>query len=430
MSSKELNPFGVTLKASFFLFAVSIASLASHRAHAVKLDSYCVYLTSENKAIVQNAKKMLPIASVSKVFTTQWALHRLGPNYRFYTDFLITKDPKIAGAHRVHIKGTRDPYFDQINFHQMVSEFNRMGITHISLLTFDENLKFFSDPKGKFAATNEFKSGYPYPQDVEAMLKARSPFIGAAYNQSSRRLVAGGHKPLNPNPRMRIDKIEHLPTFAYKPPQRGVLIKTMGSAPLKDLLREMNRNSNNFAANQIFEYLGGPSEYHKYAEKQFKFKVGKDLSFINGAGSPHRIGDKYKLYNHATCSAVLKVMVWMKTYLSHPKTKLSMNSVLPVAGEGTKNTLDGSYNNDTLEKVLIGKTGTINQAVTFTGFANTKKGDVFFYYNMDTEIGGTDATYDIAKRWRESRVRIRSRITEMVDKLGGGIQADIKPLAF
>jgi serine-type D-Ala-D-Ala carboxypeptidase/endopeptidase (penicillin-binding protein 4) len=419
---------------------ISLILYFSTQALGAALDSYCVYSKSERKFNGKDMAEVLPIASVSKIFTTQWAIAKLGPNFRFTTEFTIAPDAKIKDAWTVHIKGAHHPYFDKMSMHTLVAELNRMKIYHISVLSFDENVDFLWDAKGGFAATLEmtkkYPADYPTPTDVLETFKAKAPFTGDEYYANYKRATAKGFKNLIPNPKMKVDNIKLISASSFAKP-KGAIVKKMYSAPLTDILREMNRNSNNHAANQIFEFLGGEKAFNKIKKNLLRLNPN-EVFIVNGSGGPKRFAPDYsednKIYNKANCIAVVKSMAYINTYLSHPNINLNLQSVLPVAGEETANSLDGSYNHNDLDRVLIGKTGTANQAVTLAGFVKAHVGDIYFYYNMAITKKCTGATWKAILNCRkaarrEGRIQIKAKVTELIKKhYGGGLKVEVKPL--
>ena len=98
---------GIQIRAMVYLF-VSTMSLQAQAGH---LQSKCVLAEASNEIVGQNVDKLLPIASVSKLFTTLWSVSAKGVDSKFVTRFYVT----AAGSDTfdVHLQGAWDPYFSE-----------------------------------------------------------------------------------------------------------------------------------------------------------------------------------------------------------------------------------------------------------------------------------------------------------------------------
>ncbi|MCC6137900.1 MAG: D-alanyl-D-alanine carboxypeptidase, partial [Bdellovibrionaceae bacterium] len=84
-----------------------------------------------------NANKGFVIASLSKIFTTYWALEKRGPFFQYETIVHIeTLSPTVSN---IHISGGADPTWGREMLHYLASELDRLGVRKIEKLTFDEN---------------------------------------------------------------------------------------------------------------------------------------------------------------------------------------------------------------------------------------------------------------------------------------------------
>lgn len=380
-------------------------------AYAAKLSSYC-YLPDLPNAKIQgeNFNKKLPIASVSKIMTSYWSLKMAHADYKFPTK-IYAQEAKRAGEFNIHIEGSRDPYFGKESLFYVISKLNEKGIEKIDRLTFDENFKFFWNITAKDVAQGHYSTNAPSPDEVTGQLnKLKNPKnLTREYKGIYKYLASVGIK-LSPRVDLKVRNISFVSKKAmdlsdyqeYAP---------MLSTPLHVLLKEMNRNSNNHAANQIFEFFGGAQRFMPFINRTLGLK-SRDIEFHNGSGD-RLDSNAGAAYNSATCSAVLKIMKSLKDTLH--EQHLDMEDIMPVAGM-EQNTLE-RFSNDTTENSLVGKTGSVSQARTLAGLLSTKNGNIFFMYNY--MINGTNAD-----RLRATKA-ILKHITSLIKANGGG--TDINP---
>lgn len=385
-----------------FAAILSIASIEP--ASAARIQSSCRMKAGDLKSITGSSiNDRLPIASVSKVMTSWWIISSRGLRYRFETKFRVT--PLEDGRYDVHIEGSRDPYFGKESLHFAISELNRYGVKNIRRLTFDENFKFFCDITSSGVAQGFYTPRSPVPSRVLSELKSMKSLTDgydATYKRASARKIAMLKEPV-----FVTEEISFKSQADALELETSAATLVMHSAPLQVLLKEMNRNSNNHAANQIFEHLGGAEAFQAHALAALGLDE-TDLRFLNGSGDRVDLPTG-KAYNEATCGATLKIIDSLKTLLS--KENRSLEHVLAVIGRDTSSTPHKLYNNSLTAGSVMAKTGTVNPSVTLGGLAHTKTGPYIFMFNAKT-TGGSD--------WSSGRNLIRTNLLSMMRALGGG----------
>jgi D-alanyl-D-alanine carboxypeptidase len=168
----------------------------------------------------------------------------------------------------------------------------------------------------------------------------------------------------------------------------------------------MNRNSNNHAANQIFQHFGGGGRFRDFVQKKLDL-TDKDIFFVNGSGAPL---DPEHYYNKATCSAMIKIMRDLRQTMK--KNNGGMKDVAAVVGVDKSSTTSRMYLNSTTDKSVVAKTGTVSPNITLAGLMTTKAGEFFFMYNFATK--GSEAD------WRNARGKIGALLTKEIRSRGGG----------
>lgn len=386
-----------------FAGAATLIGLTASPAFAAKLASFCTLKSMDPNAKIEGVEvdKRMPIASVSKVATAWWSVSVKSLDFRFPTAFHVT--PAGDGAYNVHIEGSRDPYFGLQSFHFAISELNKRGIKKINRLTFDENFKFFRSPTSEDVAIGFYNTASPSSATVLSQLQANPLTSGwantvAVAKQAGATLVA--------KPEFSVKSMAFVARADAKDAAE-TKVYYMRSAPLEGLLKEMNRNSNNHAANQIFEHMGGAAKFQEFAKTTLQLGE-KDIRFVNGSGDRADFDDGSR-YNEASCSAMLRIMKNLRAKLIDSGKDLQ--NVMAVVGRDTSSTASRIYGNDTTSGAVVAKTGTVSPDITLAGIIHTKEGDYYFMYNMATN--GTRAD------WNSARAQIRKLITDLIKKYKG-----------
>jgi D-alanyl-D-alanine carboxypeptidase/D-alanyl-D-alanine-endopeptidase (penicillin-binding protein 4) len=407
----SLNVNGDSMKRALLNSVVILGtSLTASGALASKIKASCYLQDGEGKALQGvNVDERHEIASVSKVMTAYWAVKKMGTEGRFPTVFHIT--PVANNLYDVHIQGSHDPYFGRQTLQFLVSELNQIGVSHIRSLTFDEKFRFLEEVRGRSAAQGHFQLDAPSDHRVMVEMRGTLNALTKGYDLLSKKAQDGQGLRLRKSIALRVDSIEFKSTadFVATPETRAHVYM---SAPVHVLLKEMNRNSNNYAAHQIFEALGGAEEFQKFIKADLNLEE-KEIKFVNGSGDRLDLVGNKSVYNEATCRSVVKIVRALD--LEMQRQKSSILDVMAVAGEdpseNERSTVTALYNADSTSGALVAKTGTVNPSVTLAGMISTNEGDVYFGY-----IYGTKGT---AADWRDARGMIRSQVFKLMSNFGG-----------
>lgn len=370
---------------------------------ASEVGAVCYAPLSKPEAIEGfNIGGRLPIASVSKLMTSHWIVKAKGIDYRFRT---LVHAVKVEGDQfDLHFQGSRDPYFGAEKFHYLISELNKKGITKIRNMTFDENFKFFwfsDDPEvNRSIAVGFYINSEPSVDVVLKQLRAYGKFT-QGYDETYTK-AKKLNLPMAETASFSVDQIDFLKSgdFTMKPGSDTFVVASRKTA---DFLKEMNRNSNNHAANQIFEHLGSAQAYKKFILEELKM-TSKDILMLNGSGDRVDTPQGPK-YNEATCEATLKIIIDLHKDLLAKKSSLSKVATIVGTNSGSATQL---YNNDLTRDSVVAKTGTVNPAVTLGGMASTQKGIIFFMFIVDPE-----------GNFSEARRVIKKNLLELIAKNGG-----------
>lgn len=379
------------------------------QASAANLSAEC-FVAAKDGSVVEgvHVDQRLPIASVSKVLTAHWAIAALGKDYRFQTKIHIT--PLAEGGVDVHLEGGNDPYFSLPQFQYLATELNKMGITQIREMTFDEDMQFLMDARRREVAIGHWLPHDPSRDRVMKNLRAAVTNIRSKFEVHATEISESAKIEMPKSVDLKIGNIEFLPKLEYQK-KESTKSYVMKSVTLDRILKEMNRNSNNYSAEIIFRHLGGVEKYHEFIDARLTVDRTM-LRFVNGSGNRFDHQTLGAQYNEASCSTVLRVMVDLENIMV--SLGGTLQDVMAVAGEdapGESSTVTRIYSNDATTSAVIAKTGTVNPVVTLSGLGSTQQGHIYFTYIMGTNGSRAD--------WTAGRGEIRRKLIEMMTKNGG-----------
>ncbi len=380
------------------------------------LNSFC-HLAAGNSSGLEiqgtNTDEKLPIASVSKLITSYWALIEKGRDYRYYTKVFYKKN--ADGTSLVHIQGGNDPYFGKEFLHFVISELNAKGIKSVKELSFDEKFKFTWNVSSKAVAIGDYTPESPTPDEVlRNLLRVKN--LTADYAKT---LVFAKEQgiAMASSAQLSVRKFSFQKEAEFQ--SNGFEFIAFRSSPLNVLLKEMNRNSNNYGSNIIFESIGGAKEFKKFIEKRLNL-TSEDIEIFNGSGNRLTIEGTGN-YNSARCSVVLKILIDFENVLK--AQALKFEDIVSVVGADATSSSSNLYKNDVTENSVIAKTGTVSPAILLAGVISTKKGSVYFMYNMKTN--GT------RRDWRDAQRKIKLQITNLIQKeYNGGVPISYQAIKF
>lgn len=395
---------------------------------AAKLISHCVLNDSTQEVEGQNLDERLPIASVSKIHTSLIAATTFNLQHKFFTQVYVST--VAPGIYNVHLKGSLDPYFNKSKLHMIISRLNELKITQIQNLTFDENVKYLheTDTSRGFRVggqliqplTLKAELNFPQPDLVTRQLQNMS-YILKTYPESYKLAASMGVK-LFKNPKLKVQKTSFKTSAEFEPDANSQQIY-VASQDLKTILKSLNWNSNNHAANQMFSVSGGHNRFADLFYGTFK-EVGENVFFVNGSGQNHDMTGQGRLYNEATCRNTVRTVRMLKKAVENQNAKIT--DVLAVVGTDKGSTVGGVvYSNPMTTGAVAAKTGTIGTHVTLAGVANTKNGLKYFMYYV--ELGYPSAKVKNKRAWlaqEDDRGRrlISIELTKLMKTSGGPVK--------
>ena len=382
---------------------------------------YAVWADTGEPITAYNEKLPLNPASNIKLITSYCALKELKPNFRFATKFYTDTPLQNGEINNLWVKGEGDPSMVNESLLAMVQNLKNFGLRKINGdIYIDASYFDAQDYPGRqdnneraynattSATSLNFNSVEVQIDGKQAHLLPETPYL-----KLNNRLKIGGKRAqvmMSTQPGKGIEIVTvsgRIPARAapfslyrniYRPPdffghslmaifqQEGIRVTgrvKMGTAegktlfwkweskPLHEIVRDMNKFSNNFIAEQLTKFLGAkelgaPGTTDKGVEvfKNCLAKMGvdtKNLSLENGSGLSYN--------NQATAEQLVKVL---SAGFRDPQLREDFISSLSVGG--VDGTMKRRHLPKELEGVLRAKTGSLNGISTLAGFVPAEKG--------------------------------------------------------
>ena len=377
-------------------------------------------------------------ASVTKVFTTAAALCLLHPDYRFKTEVYMRKRPDngvVAGP--LYIKGYGDPFLVNERITYLVNELKTFGLEKIDgPLIMDDS---FFDAQGQGPGWSQDDTSRPYQapmgalslnfNSVTVMLFAgekvgkparvelnpdsdhfrlvnrvvtshKRTWIKIDVDRIGKRtrvLVRGrvnvhhpgsrhhcrvtqptwyvGHSIRNALKRAGIRARRHIRRGSV--PARADLYYTLRSPALGELVRKVNKLSQNFMAEQLLktlgaEFMGEPGSWYKGQQVMNAF-LEEEVGIPSGTYILHN-GSGLNDVNRITVSQVVKLLHYM-----WGRFDVRPDFLASLAVAGADGTVNGRFAHPTLARTMRLKTGSLENVRALSGYIHSRGKQVFAF---------------------------------------------------
>ena len=336
--------------------------------------AYC-YTDEQNQIYGKNINMRIKLASVSKLMTSLWAMEILGSHYKYETKLYI------KGNH-LHIKGSLDPFMGNEKIFFLLSQLNDLGFNKFDLITFDKTIQI--NPNAEIP-TNQYPiiSRASNARNLKMYFNTKDwPLeLSAEYN----RIAA-----LDTSGRMRkfvnfeIGDAQYVESNPYENDNQVTLL-TLSSPELLKYLKEINVQSNNYAAHTIFLKLGGEAKFEKFLNDRYS-QTSNTIHFYNGSGLP-QINNGVRYDNYSTCHATTELISALKYSVEDQGINLSDLIAVPGSDAGT-------FSNrpfpSELKNSVMAKTGTLTNISNLAGIISSSKGLSFYgMFNNSKDIEGS-----------------------------------------
>ncbi len=413
------------------------AILASHPLEDARVGIEVLSVATGQVMYAHDADELLNPASNAKLFTTVAALARLGPEYRFATDFGCAGGLREGRCRTLYLRGDGDPALYTERVYGIAGELLHRGLGRVGSIVVDDSYfdrvragpgwnqdhgdKPYLAPVGAMSINHNAVAIYVTPADrrwgrARIGLEPASSFFKVENGVRMvpprwrrhlfpRSIAAGEHQlivvrgrvPVGGRTAVFYKKIDNPPlyagdTFAAILRQRGVrvtggvrlgtmppgtpILFTSYSPDLAEIVRQMDKESNNFMAEQLFKTLGAemegtPGSWPKGAEavadylEQIGIPRGSYL-MQNGSG----LNDE----NRFSAAQIVRL-------LRHVATKTNfypeLASALGIAGRD--GTVHSRMTGTPAEGRLRAKTGTLENVTALSGYVRVEGGALWAY---------------------------------------------------
>lgn len=392
-----------------------------------------------------NVSELLNPASNVKLVTAAAALHKLGPEYRFPTEFWCSGQ-RASSCGTLYIKGHGDPMLYTERVYGIANQLLALGLAQVSDIVVDdtwfdefrggpgwdqENVdRPYLAPAGALSINHNAVAIHILPASTvnrapQIRTNPASAFFRIENNLRSvtarsrrylvpssipdgnhQRIRVTGRLPVGSEPLVFYRKIDNPPFYAGETfktilQERGIAVKgrvrlgvtpddasllyTAWSPSLAEVVRELNKYSNNFIAEQLIktlgaEFRGAPGSWEKgisvveevLAEMgimrgSYVMKNGSGLNDINR-------------FSAAQLAHLLKVVWERASYFPEFAASLGI-----AAKDGTlRSRLDGTQ----AQGLLRGKTGTLQNVSALSGYVRSPRNERLAYVILVNDFSG------------------------------------------
>lgn len=310
--------------------------------------------TSDSLLANHQGTTPLPAASITKVATSLVALSTFSPNHRFVTTISTTgpiQNSTLEGD--LIIQGNKDPFFIWEEAFALGNLLNELGIKRV---------------KGNLIVSGKFYMNYEYdPLKSGNLLKVgMNSLLWTPQALTQYQTLPPG----TPRPQVIIDGAVKVVSSA---PSNAKLLVRHYSPTLADLLKKMNRYSNNKMAEMIADSVGGAKQVAKKAATIANVPEA-EIKLVNGSG----LSELNKMSPRAAVALFLAIDRYLKPL------NMTVGDVLTVVGQD-KSILDERK----IPQMSVVKSGTLNTVSALAGALPTKDKGIVWFAIMN---GGTNLT--------------------------------------
>lgn len=316
------------------------------------------FATSNQGIWVQNHEQLLashqgstplPAASLTKVATSLALLHSFGPEHRFTTEIGITgaMEAGVVQGDLV-ISGGADPFFVWEEAMAVANRLQERGIRQINgnlVIQGKFYMNFSTDPQQAGELLRQGLNAQLWPSEAETQFQS---------------LPAG-----TPRPQLAVQGA--VVVVSQSPPDLQPLLRH-SSQPLVELIKKMNRYSNNLMADMLAAEVGGPGVVAAQVA-EITGLPAQEIQLINGSG----LGVENRLSPRAATALFIHLAELLQAQ------DLTVADAFEVVGID-----DGVLEKRLLPTPLVAKSGTLNQVSTLAGALPTQDQGILWFAIMNT----------------------------------------------
>ena len=325
----------------------------------------------------KNSHKLHHPASTTKLFTAATALAKLGSDFQFETTLYADAIVKGEVVGNIYLKGRADPVLQSQDVVKLGDALLQSGVKSIQgQIVVDET---YLDPVWE---------GPGWMRDDRPLWISALSIREVEPNASAMsRSLACGHLLKTALKEKEVHVTGKIVSGTVPSDARSIARHL--SPPLTDILRLMNKPSDNWVAELLFKTIGAEVRGEPGTWKKGRETIAEFLGEIMDEPLAHRFVDGSGLsrYNLLNAELLTKLLVYMyHNFELMPEFLAS----LPIAGvDGTlKNRMQGV----SAEKVLRAKTGTLSGVSALAGYTVTADDEVFAFGILISHYVGSAAS--------------------------------------
>ncbi len=419
-----------------------------------RISIYVLDLETATEVFAKNPDSLVNPASVTKIFTTAAALCLLHPDYRFKVEVLADKEP-VDGIlrGRLYLKGYGDPWLVEQRLLQLAMKLKVAGLKQFSgTVVVDDS--FFDDRRWGPGWEQEIEGHEAYLAPVGALsadfntvrvlvfpgkrigARARISLVpnGGDVRMAGTVTTSGRYTRirLEMEPGPRRDRIKIAGRIHYRSagwegrvrvsrpalhagyafaealrqlgvrcrchvrrgqaPQRAKHLATTWSPPLSEMIRKVNKYSQNFMAEVFFktlgaEILGPPGSWEKGRQVMSQF-IKDNLGMPPGTYVLHN-GSGLNDVNRVSARQVVELLRYM-----WGRFDARADFLASLALAGADGTVDGRFERPGIIRNLRVKTGGLHNVRALAGYASNRAGHTlaFAFLASDFNCSGKTIT--------------------------------------
>ncbi len=312
----------------------------------------------------KNPYKLHHPASTTKLFTAATALAKLGSDYQFETTLYVDTDADTQVVGNLYLKGRADPILQPIDIMKLVDTLLETGLTSIqgNIVVDTTYLDTVREGPGWMWDDKPLRISALSIRQIEPEPGTRSRALACGYLLKNELMEKGIE--------VAGDVVPGTVPSDARPVAKHL------SPPLADIIKLMNKPSDNWIAELLFktigaEVMGEPGTWQKGREA-----VNEFLEEIIGEPPAHRFVDGSGVSRYNLINAELLTQLLVHIYQNFELMPEYLAS-LPIAG--VDGTLSHRMQGVSAAKVLRAKTGTLSGVSTLAGYTVTADDEVFAF---------------------------------------------------
>ncbi len=309
----------------------------------------------------KNPFKLHHPASTTKLFTAATALARLGADYRFETTLYVDSDADTQVIGDIYFKGRADPVLQPQDIVKLVDMLLEAGVESIQgdIVVDATYLDTVREGPGWMWDDRPLRISALSIRQIEPEPGTRSRALACGYLLKNELMEKG------------IEVIGDVVPGTVPLDARTVARHL--SPPLANIIKSMNKPSDNWIAELLFKAIGAEVMGEPGTWQKGRDAVNEFLEEITGEPPGHRFVDGSGLsrYNLLNVELLTQLLVYMyQNFELMPEYLAS----LPIAG--VDGTLMNRMQGVSAENVLRAKTGTLSGVSALAGYTTTADGEV------------------------------------------------------